>query len=121
TLVGSIRFSFPLDATGIGWDHTTYALAVRPTPGSSTGDFDVFFNVGSQYNGVLNDPTTGMVILDNHGNAVLQPTVDHVTVSGLISATLKGDSIYKVTIHDRGAGITPSFSNLRQIASGLRN
>src|SRR5262245_54128980 len=45
TLAGSLNFTFPPD-----WDHTTYALAVRPTPGQP-GAYDVFFNVGSQLNG----------------------------------------------------------------------
>ena len=49
TPVGSIDFDFPA-----GWWHTTYALAVRPTPGAA-GRYDLFFNVGSQYNF---EPTT---------------------------------------------------------------
>jgi glucose/arabinose dehydrogenase len=40
-------------------------------------------------------------------------------VSGLLTATLNGDSIYKFTVHDTGG--TPVLSGLTQIATGLRN
>src|SRR5262245_5814222 len=93
TQVGIIDFHFPS-----GWWHTTYALAVRPTPGAA-GRHDLFFNVGSQWN--------------------YDPTTQTVPVSGLIAADLNGDSIYKVTVDPSGA--TPVFSNLTQIATGLRN
>ena len=113
TLVGSINFSFPNPA----WDHTTFALAVRPTPGQP-GNFDVFFNIGSEFNGVVIGDD-GQVVLDQNGIPTFQPTVDTVQASGLLSATLIGDSIYMVTVHDvRG---TPRVSNLTRIASGLRN
>jgi glucose/arabinose dehydrogenase len=113
TLVGSINFSFPNPA----WDHTTFALAVRPTPGQP-GNFDVFFNIGSEFNGVVIGDD-GQVVLDQNGIPTFQPTVDPVQASGLLSTTLIGDSIYMVTVHDvRG---TPRVSNLTRIASGLRN
>src|SRR5262249_8970889 len=47
TLVGTLNFSFPSP-----WEHTTYASVVRPTPGQP-GNYDVIFNIGSQYNGVV--------------------------------------------------------------------
>ncbi len=113
SLVGSINFSF----SNPDWEHTTYALAVRPTPGQP-GNFDVFFNIGSEYNGVVIGGD-GQVVLDQSGNPTYQPTVDSVKASGLMSATLLGDSIYMVTVHDvRG---TPQLTNLTRIASGLRN
>jgi glucose/arabinose dehydrogenase len=93
TLVGSINFDFPTT-----WEHTTYALAVRDTPDQS-GDYDVFFNIGSRVNSAT--------------------SVDAVTASGLISASLNADSIYKFTVHD--AGGTSSYSNLTLVATGLRN
>jgi glucose/arabinose dehydrogenase len=93
TSVGDIRFNF-----SSGWAHTSYALAVRDTPGSP-GDHDVFFNVGSKVNAAT--------------------TTDTVPVSGLVSGTLNADSIYKFTVHDGGG--TPTFSGLAQVATGLRN
>ncbi len=93
TLVGSVNFAFPSD-----WEHTTYALAVRETPGQP-GAHDVFFNVGSRANAVT--------------------STDTVATSGLINATLNPDSIYKVTVQDGGG--TPTLSNLTQVATGLRN
>ncbi|MHC5541155.1 hypothetical protein ACYOEI_23275, partial [Singulisphaera rosea] len=112
TLVGSLNFNFPAN-----WEHTTYATAIRPTPGQS-GDFDLFFNIGSQYNGVVIG-SDGRVTLDSSGNPTYQPTTGTVSTSGLLTATLNGDSIYKVTVHDNSG--TPVLSNLTQIASGLRN
>ena len=94
TLVGGIDFAFP----GGDWEHTTYALAVRPTPGQA-GRYDLFFNVGSFENNADSTAT--------------------VTVTGLVNASLNGDSIYMVTVRDGGG--TPSFSNLTQVATGLRN
>ena len=95
TPLGSINFNFPS-----GWEHTSYALAVRPTPGTA-GSTDLLFNVGSQT------------------NAANTPAGVTVTTSGLLNATLHGDSIYMASVHDTGG--TPVFSNLTQVASGLRN
>jgi glucose/arabinose dehydrogenase len=93
TLVGSVNFDFPAD-----WWHSSYGLAVRETPGAP-GRHDVFFNVGSR---------------TNNAN-----TTDTVPVSGLVTGTLQADSIYKVTVQDTGG--TPVFSDLTQVATGLRN
>ena len=112
TLVGSIDFTFPT-----GWEHTSYALATRPTPGQP-GNYDVFFNIGSQFNGVEWD-SQGNVILDSNGHAIPTPTTGTVAAGGLLVATLQGDSVYKVTLHD-DSGV-PQFSNLTQVAMGLRN
>jgi Putative Ig domain len=112
TLVGSIDFGF-----ASGWWHTTYASAVRPAPGLP-GEYDVFFNIGSENNGVARDGN-GNVILDGNGNPTYQLTTDPVTASGLIGGTLLGDSIYMVTLQDNNG--TPILSNLTRVASGLRN
>jgi glucose/arabinose dehydrogenase len=93
SLVGSINFTFPAD-----WSHTTFALAVRETPGGS-GRHDVFFNIGAR------------------GNEV--NSTDTVPASGLVNATLQPDSIYMVSVDDSGG--TPVFSGLTQVATGLRN
>ncbi|MGH7321995.1 MAG: PQQ-dependent sugar dehydrogenase, partial [Candidatus Rokuibacteriota bacterium] len=92
TLLGSIDFGFPS-----GWEHKSYALAVRPTGTADT--YELFFNVGSSAN-------------DDQTSAV-------VAVSGLITGTLEGASIYRVTVHDGGG--TPEVSALTRIAAGLRN
>jgi glucose/arabinose dehydrogenase len=94
TLIGSLQFAFPAN-----WEHTTFALAVRPTPGGSPREYDVFFNVGSEYNDA--------------------PTKDTVGLSGLISGTLQGNSIYMVRVHETGTSV--SVTDLVQIAKGLRN
>jgi glucose/arabinose dehydrogenase len=95
SLVGNIDFSFTAD-----WWHTTYGQAVRPTPGQ-TGKYDLLFNVGSRGNDV---PSTG-----------------NPTSTGLLSATYNPDSIYKVTVQDNGVDGGVSFTNLTQLATGLRN
>jgi hypothetical protein len=112
TLAGSIYFSFPAN-----WEHTTYASVVRPTPGQP-GSYDLIFNIGSQYNGVVIG-SDGRVVLDQNGNPTYQPTTGTVTASGLVSGTLEGDSLYMVTLTDQGG--SPVISNLTQIATGLRN
>jgi hypothetical protein len=112
TLVGSIDFSF-----ASGWWHTTFANAVWPIPGQS-GAYEVFFNIGSENNGVARDGN-GNVILDANGNPTYQLTTSSVPASGLLSATLVGDSIYMVKLQDNSG--TPAFSGLTRIASGVRN
>lgn len=66
TLVGSINFAFPSP-----WEHTSFASVVRPTPGQS-GDYDVIFNIGSRYNGVVIG-SDGNVVLDQNGNPTPSP------------------------------------------------
>jgi len=95
TLVGTLYFAFPTAS----WEHTTFATAVRDTPGGPSGEYDLFFNVGSEHNDA--------------------PTTDSVGLSGLISGTLQGNSIYKVTVQDTSASV--NVTNLTQIAKGLRN
>jgi hypothetical protein len=112
TLSGSIQLAFPSV-----WEHETYGLAVRPTPGVS-GSYDVLFNVGSQYNGIEED-SSGNIIYGSNGIAVPEPTTGTVPATGLITGTLNGDSIYMVHMTDNNG--TPVLSDLRQVATGLRN
>ena len=91
-LEGSIDFVFPAG----GWLHSSLTSAVRET---GIDQFELFFNVGSRFN-----------------NAT---TTDTVSLSGLISATVNGDAIYRVAIDDSGPTLTASGPE--QIATGLRN
>ncbi|MBX7072872.1 MAG: hypothetical protein K1X71_06955 [Pirellulales bacterium] len=93
SLLGSLNFSFPA-----GWEHSTYTMTTRPVAGSP-GDYELYFNIGSQFNNLATTGTVGL--------------------SGLASGTLAGDSIYRVRVSDTGPA--PVVSNLEQIASGLRN
>jgi glucose/arabinose dehydrogenase len=92
--VGTIRFSFLAN-----WEHTTFELDTRPTPGGGAGDYDVFWNIGSFENDKKTTSTVG--------------------ASGLLTGTLNGDAIYMASLHDNGSTVT--FSNLTQVATGLRN
>jgi glucose/arabinose dehydrogenase len=93
TLLGSINFSFPS-----GWEHTTFENAVQPVAGQP-GYYTLYFNVGSQVNDAKTTAT--------------------VPLSGLLTGTVNGDAIYEVTVQDTGG--VPNFTNLTQIATGLRN
>src|SRR6267143_336656 len=93
TFIGALTFAFPPN-----WEHTTYGLAVRPTPGGA-GTWDLFFNVGSDGNNTQSAATGKL--------------------AGLTSGTLEGASIYKLTVADTGNAVM--VSGLTRIASGLRN
>lgn len=93
TLVGSINFTYPS-----GFEHVTHTLAVRPTP-DQPGKYDVFFNLGAATNA---DETTALI-----------------PISGLLTGNLAGDAIHMFTVDDTGP--SPVFSNLTQIATGVRN
>jgi glucose/arabinose dehydrogenase len=95
TVAGTVNFEFPA-----GYEHVSYALGVRPAPGLS-GAHEVYFNVGAQE------------------NSATTPNATTVGVSGLINGTLRGDSIYRMTLADQAG--TPVLSGLTQIATGLRN
>ncbi len=94
SLVGSLNFAFP-----DGWEHKSYALAVRPAPGGPANTWELYFNVGSDANFGQSSATVGL--------------------SGLLTGTLQGGSIYRVRVQDTGSGVT--VSSLTRIASGLRN
>ena len=91
TLVGSLDFTFPA-----GFEHKSFGSAVWE---ASTGEYDLYFNLGAKVNEFN--------------------TTETVPVSGLITGTLNGDSIYRVRISDAAGVVTAS--NLEQIATGLRN
>lgn len=114
TFAGEIDLQFPA-----GWEHPTFGLAVRPTPGRP-GDFDVAFNIGSQFNGIQKD-AGGNILFDTNGVALPEPTTGTVPLGGLISGVppLTGDGIYLTTLHD--AGGVPNLSTPLKIATGLRN
>ena len=95
--VGTLNFTFP--PLTPPWEHKTYALAARPTPGGPANTYEVYFNVGSRAN--------------------FDETSDPITLSGLLQGTMEGASIYRVTVTDTGNGAT--ISNLTLIARGLRN
>ena len=66
-------------------------------------------------------PTAGMAAratpVGSEFNA--QTSIDQVALTGLISANVDGDSIYKVTINETGA--SPALSALQKVATGIRN
>ncbi|PYJ02982.1 MAG: hypothetical protein DME25_14110 [Verrucomicrobia bacterium] len=97
SLVGQINLNY-----AGSWYHPHSALAIRPTPGQAAS-YDLFFQLGSQFNFA---PTTGTV------------SISSTNIAGA-SGTLFGDSIYRLTIIDRGNSVTAS--NLTRIANGLRN
>jgi glucose/arabinose dehydrogenase len=97
--VGAITLNFPS-----GWEHESYALAARPTPGQA-GKFDLLFNVGAQFNDVA---ATNTLTATTGGN-----------VSGFTNITLQPESIYKMTVTDTGSGAL--VTSPAQIAKGLRN
>src|SRR6185503_16934788 len=94
SLVGTLNFAFPAN-----WEHKSYALAVRPAPGAPANTWELYFNVGSESNAGQSAATVGL--------------------SGMISGTLAGASIYRVRVQDTGSSVT--LSSLTQIAGGLRN
>lgn len=95
SFAGELNFQF---ASG-HW-HPMMGMAFRPTPGIP-GSVDMVFNVGSQYNN--------------------QTSVDPVRISGLGLAPtdLQGDSLWMLSINETGPA--PVASNLRRVASGIRN
>ena len=93
TSAGSLQFGFPAN-----WEHNQPGIATRPTPGKP-GSYDLVFNIGAQF---------------DH-----EASVGTVQVSGLISGTLDGDSLYSVTLDLSGS--QPVASNLHKVASGIRN
>ncbi len=92
SLAGSLNFAFPA-----GWEHKSYALAVRGA--AEPGTYEVFFNVGSRKNNEHDDTT--------------------VAFSGLATGTLLGESIYRLVLADLGSSV--SVSGIERVASGLRN
>jgi hypothetical protein len=98
TPLGVLTFNFPA-----GWEHVTYALETRPSPGHG-GSYDVFFNVGSLGDQTTTPSTTLIGLTSNDGT---------------FTGEMHPDSIYVITATPRKGGVT--FSDLRQVAFGLRN
>ncbi len=96
TRVGSINVNYP----GGAWLHPHSALGVRATP-DRPGDVDLFFQLGSRTN--------------------FTETTDTASLSSTFGfrGTLEGDSIYMLTVRDRGGAI--EIFGLTRVASGLRN
>ena len=93
--VGEISINYALS-----WLHPHSALGVRKTPGRADS-YDLVFQLGSRTNF---DDTNGSLRLRSD-----------IGVSGRVA----GDSIHMITITDDGKNI--AGSDLRQIATGLRN
>jgi glucose/arabinose dehydrogenase len=94
TPLGSVDFTYEVaDA-----EHGHFTLAVRPSP-TAPGSHDVFFNLGAATNA---EATPGAVVL-----------------SGLLAGSASPDSISAFTLSDPPGGLV--LSNLRTIATGLRN
>src|SRR5256885_16547316 len=74
-------------------------MTTRPAPGAPAGTWELYFNVGSSANADQNTDTVGL--------------------SGLLTGTMQGGTIYRVTVTEGGLGAT--VSNLVRIAAGLRN
>ena len=93
SVVGSLQFVYPPNH-----GHPSAGIAVRQTP-NTPGSVDLVFNIGSEFND--------------------QVSAAKVSVSGLgLSPTLlDGDALYMVTINEA----TGLASNIRQIATGIRN
>lgn len=97
--LATLTFTFPTP-----WMHFTYGLATRPTRDKS-GSVDLFFNVGSQDDGDTTPPNLTTTITSS---------------DGLFTGIAHPDSLYKLTITPGRRGRL-AFSNLTQIAYGLRN
>jgi hypothetical protein len=95
THIGSLDFQF-----AAGYGHANMGFAARATPGTP-GSIDLVFNVGSQFN---NQNSVAPVVVSGFG---LAPT------------NLQGDALYMITINESGP--TPVASNLRTVATGIRN
>ena len=103
--VGTINLGF----TSSSWMHSSFGLAVRPTPNQS-GKYDLFFNLGSRTNQTSDagNFATFHGTANTTGNAV-----------GLTNVALDPESIYKTTVSFNGT--TAAMSTPVKIAAGLRN
>jgi glucose/arabinose dehydrogenase len=102
TAAGKLSFSFPN-----GWEHTTYALAMRP---AAAGGIEIYFNVGSKVNNAATSASE-TVGLSASGGA------SFVGTSGAVQ--MVGDSIQRVVVNDTGNSLTVAAPV--PIATGLRN
>jgi len=91
TLIGSMDMAYPDP-----WAHRTTGFAVREATG---GGYELYFNVGSELDAATSAST--------------------VAVSGLLTGSVVGESIYRVTVDDTDGVVT--IADLTLIATGLRN
>ena len=94
TSIGQMNFDFPASF----WWHDSHTIAMRAVPGQPNS-YELVFNIGSEFNDL--------------------PSVNTVSVSGIVSATLNPNSIYRLAFDFSGATVTPGA--MTQLASGLRN
>ena len=97
TFVGRIIIAYPGS-----WYHPNSALGLRKTPGQ-TNSYDLLFQLGSDENFAVTTRTA---------------TLTNENISGA-TGILPGDSAFMLTITDNGTNVTAT--NLRHLASGLRN
>ncbi len=92
--IGQVTFTYPVGF----WDHDSHTIGMRSVPGQPNS-YELVFSVGSEFNDV--------------------PSVNTVSVAGMVSATLNPNSIYRLAFDVNGAAVTPGA--VTQLASGLRN
>jgi glucose/arabinose dehydrogenase len=97
TFVGRIGIAYPGS-----WYHPNSALGLRKTPGQ-TNSYDLLFQLGSDSNFAVTTRTA---------------TLTNDNIAGA-TGMLPGDSAFMLTITDNGTNVTAT--NLRHLASGLRN
>lgn len=98
--IGSLRFSFPA-----GFEHTTYAIALRRSPFDHQG-LEVFFNLGAKSNSLSTTERVGLQ--GDNTNISLDPVL------------LEADSIHRIRLTPSTNG--NSFTaTVDLIARGLRN
>src|SRR2546425_2540206 len=98
TFVGTITIIYPSG----GWEHPHSGLGIRPTPGQP-GSCDLLFQLGSD---------------QNFAKTIRTASLTNAQIPGA-SGTLKGESIYLLTITDNLTNVVAS--NLTRLAKGLRN
>ena len=102
TAAGKLSFSFPN-----GWEHTTYALAMRP---AAAGGIEVYFNVGSKVNTAATSASETVGLNASDGASF---------INALGAVQMVGDSIQRVVMTDTGTSLTVAAPV--PIATGLRN
>ncbi len=98
TEIGRFTLTYPAGS----WLHPHSALQVRATPGQAAS-FDLIFQLGSQANFAVTAQTVALAS----------------TGLGGFSGTLRGDSVYMVSLVDQGTSVRAT--NLVQILNGVRN
>jgi hypothetical protein len=103
--VGTINLAF----SATSWEHTSFGLATRPTPGQS-GNYDVLFNLGARVNQTSDagNFATYHVTANSTGKA-----------TGLTNVQLDAESIYMTTVSFNGT--TAALSAPVKVAAGVRN